>query len=251
MKKKTVWSFFLALALAVTTIGSSTVAFATEPTPPEPATTIASENEDAIWKQIEALWEKSDAILERNETLWEKVDESYTSLPEDYDFEGFDEAAFILGMTALTDAEKTALLTDIKELNELNTQLEALFAQLSTCDNMLLYEQALEKADPKVLNEIDTLEQEYDRLCEKNADLWDKMDKAYFDLPEDYNFDNYDEVTFIRSLSTLTDAEKDALTADYNRLMELDDQLIQLYDSIWGNIGCESSICPFNVKGIF
>ena len=105
-------------------------------------------------------------------------------------------------------------------------------------------EEALEKADPKVLDEIDTLEQEYDRVCEKHADLWDKVDEAYFDLPDDYDFDNYDEAAFIRSLSFLTDAEKDALIADYNRLVELDNQLCKLYDTIWGNTGCESGICP-------
>ena len=42
--------------------------------------------------------------------------------------------------------------------------MEALYAQLPACDNMPLYEKALEKADPKVLDEIDTLEQEYDRV---------------------------------------------------------------------------------------
>ena len=122
--------------------------------------------------------------------------------------------------------------------------MEALYAQLPDCDNMPLYEKALEKADPKVLDEIDTLEQEYDRVCEKNAGLWDKVDEAYFNLPDDYDFDNYDEAAFIRSLSFLTDAEKDALIADYNRLTEIDSRLCELYNSIWGNTGCESGICP-------
>lgn len=54
----------------------------------------------------------------------------------------------------------------------------------------------------------------------------------------------YDEVAFIRSLSFLSDAEKDELIADYNRLVELDNQLCKLYDTIWGNTGCESVICP-------
>ena len=74
--------------------------------------------------------------------------------------------------------------------------------------------------------------------------LWDKVDEAYFNLPDDYDFDNYDEVAFIRSLSFLTDAEKDALIADYNRLTEIDSRLCELYNSIWGNTGCESGICP-------
>ena len=244
MKKKTVWSLLLALAMTVTAIGASTAAFAAAPNQVEPQTLIATENEDAIWDQIEALEEKSDAVFQRNEALWDKVDEACNALPDDYDFENFDEAAFIRGMTALTEAEKETLLNDIKELNELDAQMEKLYGQLPACDNMPLYEKALEKADPKVLDEIDTLEQEYDRLCEKNAYLWDKVDEAYFNLPDDYDFDNYDEAAFIRSLSFLSDAEKDALIADYNRLTEIDSRLCELYNSIWGNTGCEGGICP-------
>ena len=245
MKKKTIWSFALALALVVSAIGTATSAFAATPAPMEPVTKIATENEDAIWEQIEAVEEKSDAIFQRNAALWEKLDEVYNALPDDYDFTNFDEAALIRSTNALTEAEKETLLNDIKELNELDAQMEKLYGQLPECDNMPLYEKALEKADPKVLDEIDTLEQEYDRLCEKNADLWDKVDEAYFNLPDDYDFDNYDEATFIRSLSFLTDAEKDELIADYNRLVELDNQLCKLYDTIWGDTGCESGICPF------
>ena len=244
MKKKTIWSLVLALALVVSAIGTATSAFAATPAPMEPVTKIATENENAIWEQIEAIEEKSDAIFQRNATLWEKLDEICNALPDDYDFENFDEAEFIRGTNALTEAEKETLLADIKELNELDAQMEALYEKLPDCDNMPLYEKALEKADPKVLDEIDTLEQEYDRLCEKNADLWDKVDEAYFNLPDDYDFDNYDEAAFIRSLSFLTDTEKDALIADYNRLAEIDSRLCELYNSIWGNTGCESGICP-------
>ena len=223
MKKKTIWSLVLALALVVSAIGTATSAFAATSAPMEPVTKIATENEDAIWEQIEAVEEKSDAIFQRNAALWEKLDEI---------------------CNALTEAEKETLLNDIKELNELDAQMEKLYGQLPECDNMPLYEKALEKADPKVLDEIDTLEQEYDRVCEKHADLWDKVDEAYFNLPDDYDFDNYDEAAFIRSLSFLTDAEKDALIADYNRLTEIDSRLCELYNSIWGNTGCESGICP-------
>ena len=46
----------------------------------------ATENEDAIWEQIEAVEEKSDAIFQRNAALWEKLDEVYNALPDDYDF---------------------------------------------------------------------------------------------------------------------------------------------------------------------
>ena len=244
MKKKTIWSLVLTLALAVSAIGATAVAFAATPDTAEPAAAIATENEDAIWEQIEAVEAKSDAVFQRNAALWEKLDEACNALPEDYDFTDFDEAAFIRSSNALTEAEKETLLADIKELNELDAQMEALYAQLPDCDNMPLYEKALEKADPKVLDEIDTLEQEYDRVCEKHADLWDKVDEAYFGLPDDYDFDNYDEISFIRSLNVLTDAEKEALVTDYNRLVEIDNRLCELNNSVWGNTGCESGICP-------
>ena len=244
MKKKTILSFALALALMVTAIGTATSAFAATSAPMEPVTKIAAENEDALWEQIEAVEEKSDAIFQRNAALWEKLDEICNALPDDYDFTNFDEAAFIRSSNALTEAEKETLLADIKELNSLDAEMEALYAQLPDCDNMPLYEKVLEKADPKVLDEIDTLEQEYDRVCEKHADLWGKVDEVYFNLPDDYDFDNYDEATFIRSLSFLTDAEKDALIADYTRLTEIDSRLCELYNSIWGNTGCEDGICP-------
>ena len=244
MKKKTIWSLVLTLALAVSAIGATAVAFAATPDTAEPAAAIATENEDAIWEQIEAVEAKSDAVFQRNAALWEKLDEICNALPDDYDFTDFDEAAFIRSSNALTEAEKETLLADIKELNGLDTEMEALYAKLPSCDNMPLYEKALEKADPKVLDEIDTLEQEYDRICEKNADLWDKVDEAYFDLPDDYDFDNYDEISFIRSLNVLTDAEKEALVTDYNRLVEIDNRLCELNNSVWGNTGCESGICP-------
>ena len=244
MKKKTIWSLVLTLALAVSAIGATAVAFAATPNTAEPAAAIATENEDAIWEQIEAVEAKSDAVFQRNAALWEKLDEACNALPEDYDFTDFDEAAFIRSSNALTEAEKETLLADIKELNGLDTEMEALYAKLPSCDNMPLYEKALEKADPKVLDEIEALEQEYDRTCEKNADLWDKVDEAYFGLPDDYNFDNYDEISFIRSLNVLTDTEKEALVTDYNRLVEIDNRLCELNNSVWGNTGCESGICP-------
>ena len=58
MKKKTILSFALALALMVSAIGTATSAFAATSAPMEPVTKIATENEDAIWEQIEAVEEK-------------------------------------------------------------------------------------------------------------------------------------------------------------------------------------------------
>ena len=94
MKKKTILSFALALALMVSAIGTATSAFAATSAPMEPVTKIATEKEDTIWEQIEAIEEKSDAIFQRNTALWETLDEICNALPDDYDFTNFDEAAF-------------------------------------------------------------------------------------------------------------------------------------------------------------
>ena len=59
MKKKTIWGLALALALVVSAIGTATSAFAATPAPMEPVTKIATENEDAIWEQIEAIEERA------------------------------------------------------------------------------------------------------------------------------------------------------------------------------------------------
>ena len=55
MKKKTILSFALALALMVSAIGASTAALAAAPDTAGQTTKIATENEDAIWEQIETL----------------------------------------------------------------------------------------------------------------------------------------------------------------------------------------------------
>lgn len=187
MKKKTVWSLLLALAMTVTAIGASTAAFAAAPNQAEPQTLIATENEDAIWDQIEALEEKSDAVFQRNEALWDKVDEACNALPDDYDFENFDEAAFIRGMTTLTEAEKETLLNDIKELNELDAQMEKLYGQLPECDNMVFTTTFGDTAPDRVLtgevgygmvglmttvpNNVHTMSPFIDGLVESSANL--------------------------------------------------------------------------------
>ena len=154
MKKKTVLSFALALALMVTVIGTATSAFAATSAPMEPVTKIATENEDAIWEQIEAVEEKSDAIFQRNAALWEKLDEICNALPADYDFTDFDEAAFIRSTNALTEAEKETLLADIKELNGLDAEMEALYEKLPACDNIDVQAEQQYYAPKKSVHEL-------------------------------------------------------------------------------------------------
>ena len=150
-----------------------------------------------------------------------------------------EEGCILLARDSLSTRE---IVKVIAFLDEIVTSMAEQLAKKS--DEMASLQEEDDPLNAFDEDEIDTLEQEYDRVCEKHADLWDKVDEAYFDLPDDYDFDNYDEAAFIRSLTFLTDAEKDALIADYNRLTEIDGRLCELYDSIWGNTGCESGICP-------
>ena len=152
MKKKTIWSLVLALALVVSAIGTATSAFAATSAPMEPVTKIATENEDAIWEQISSSFSHSAAFLWKMASLFSSTASICSQMASSFSV-----------------AEKETLMADIKELNGLDAEMEALYEKLPDCDNMPLYEKALEKADPKVLDEIDTLEQEYDRVCEKHT----------------------------------------------------------------------------------
>ena len=55
MKKKTIWSLALALALMVSAIGASTAALAAAPDTAGQTTAIATENEDAICRQVDRI----------------------------------------------------------------------------------------------------------------------------------------------------------------------------------------------------
>ena len=75
MKKKTIWGLVLTLALVVSATGTATSAFAATSAPMEPVTKIATESEDAIWEQIEAIEERatpSSKETQRSGKSWTK-----------------------------------------------------------------------------------------------------------------------------------------------------------------------------------
>ena len=122
--------------------------------------------------------------------------------------------------------------------------------------------QMAEVSQDKLLSEIDALADEYNRIYDSHIDLWDKLYDAYNSLEADYDFEDFDENTFIRSLKTMTEAEKDlpedydfedydeieaikgvkslteaekaALIADIKKLDEIEKKLDELYKSVWG-----------------
>ena len=161
MKKKTIRNLIPALALVLTTIGTATVAFAAAPEQPE---TPPPAEEEGIWKQVRILGEKSDEIYLRTRELWDKVNDACNALPEDFDFDSCDEATFIQGLTTLTEQEKAVLSIDVKELERIDDQLEALYEKLPDEEELPLCWQMSDCAGDGCSAE-DMQEQEYDCIC--------------------------------------------------------------------------------------
>ena len=161
MKKKTIRNLIPALALVLTTIGTATVAFAAAPEQPE---TLPSAGEEGIWKKVRILGEKSDEIYLRNRELWDKVNDACNALPEDFDFDSCDEATFIQGLTTLTEQEKAVLSIDVRELERIDDQLEALYEKLPDEEELPLCWQMSDCAGDGCSAE-DMQEQEYDCIC--------------------------------------------------------------------------------------
>lgn len=77
---------------------------------------------------------------------------------------------FIREMKGLTEDEKAALLSDLAAIEEIEKKIDKLYAELDD-DNF-----------ESVYDKIDALDDEIEKLLEKNAALWDKVDEAYDEL---------------------------------------------------------------------
>ena len=104
----------------------------------------------------------------------------------------------------------------------------------------------------QTIMQIETLEAEYQRSFDENAELWEK----YFaelqkldELPDDFT-----EKEFIGGLTTLTDDEKTALLKNVETLDELDAKLNKLFEELFDKDedvlykDCEEGICDFAEK---
>lgn len=62
---------------------------------------------------------------------------------------------------------------------------------------------------------------EYDEIVNSRAELWDKVYASYDLLDETFDYANFDEVTYIIGLETLTEEEKAILLEDITKLNEI------------------------------
>ena len=144
---------------------------------------MTDENAERLYAEIDAVNEKLTAVLERNAALWERVNDEYdekiaanepdmTLELNEADFddvcpaeESYEE--FIKGMSSLTEKEKSALLTDLAEIESLEAQIDELYYRMTD-----------ENAD-RLYGEIDALYEKLDAVLDRNAELWDRVDAEY------------------------------------------------------------------------
>lgn len=234
MKKKRIWGITLAAIMVTSVIGSSTAVFAGEKTGGDtPPAQMSEESQDKLLADLDALADEYNRIYDSHINLWDKLYDAYNSLDEDYDFEAFDENRFIRSLKTMTETEKNTLIADIEKLDRLSEKMDRLYEEAMTMiDRDMLFEN--EDIDPETAAEMDALEEEYFRIYNSHSDLWEKVYDAEKDLPEDYDFEDYDEIEAIKGVKSLTEAEKAALIADIKKLDEIEKKLDELYKSVWG-----------------
>lgn len=144
---------------------------------------MTDESAERLYAEIGTLDEKLTAVLERNSALWERVNDEYdekiAANEPDMTFElneaDFDDSCpaeasyeeFIKGMSSLTEKEKSALLTDLAEIESLEAQIDELYYRMTD-----------ENAD-QLYGEIDALYEKLDSVLDRNAELWDRVDAEY------------------------------------------------------------------------
>ena len=144
---------------------------------------MTDENAERLYAEIDTLDEKLTAVLERNSALWERINDEYdekiAANEPDMTFElneaDFDDSClaeasyeeFIKGMSSLTEKEKSALLTDLAEIESLEAQIDELYYRMTD-----------ENAD-QLYGEIDALYEKLDSVLDRNAELWDRVDAEY------------------------------------------------------------------------
>ena len=77
-------------------------------------------------------------------------------------------------------------------------------------------------------DQIQALRKEFDDLVDARQDLWNKVYESYDNLDENFDYANFDEATYIASLTTLTADEKDVLLKDLAKLDEIANKLTAL-----------------------
>lgn len=140
---------------------------------------------------------------------------------------------FVKNLSFLSEQEKSALLTDLAEIEKYENQINEIYFRMTDENAEQLYA------------EIDAVDEKLTAVLERNAALWERVNDEYdeeiaanepdmsFELNE-ADFDDscpaegsYEE--FIRGMSSLTEKEKEALLADLAEIESSEAQIDGLY----------------------
>ena len=140
---------------------------------------------------------------------------------------------FVKNLSFLSGQEKSALLTDLAEIEKYENQINEIYFRMTDENAEQLYA------------EIDAVDEKLTAVLERNAALWERVNDEYdekiaanepdmtFELNE-ADFDDtcpaeasYEE--FIKGMSSLTEKEKSALLADLAEIESLEAQIDELY----------------------
>ena len=141
--------------------------------------------------------------------------------------------SFVESLRSLTPEEKAALLADLAEIERYENQINEIYSRMTDENAEQLYA------------EIDAVDEKLTAVLERNSELWERVNDEYdekiaanepdmtFELNE-ADFDNVcpAEASYedsIKSMSSLTEKEKEALLADLAEIESLEAQIDGLY----------------------
>ena len=140
---------------------------------------------------------------------------------------------FVKNLSFLSEQEKSALLADLAEIEKYENQINEI-CSLMTDENA-----------ERLCAEIDAVDEKLTAVLERNAALWERVNDGYDekiaanepDMTFELNEADFDDACpaeesyekSIKSMSSLTEKEKEALLADLAEIDSLEAQIDELY----------------------
>ena len=140
---------------------------------------------------------------------------------------------FVEGLRSLTSEERAALLADLAEIEMYENRINEIYSRMTDENAERLYA------------EIDAVNEKLTAVLERNAALWERVNDEYDekiaanepDMTLELNEADFDDVCpaeasykeFIKSMSSLTEKEKETLLADLAEIESLEAQIDELY----------------------
>ena len=140
---------------------------------------------------------------------------------------------FVKNLSFLSGQEKSALLTDLAEIEKYENQINEIYSRMT------------DENEKRLCDEIDTLDEKLTAVLERNSELWERVNDEYDekiaanepDMTLELNEADFDDICpaegsyeeFIKGMSSLSEQEKSALLADLAGIESLEAQIDERY----------------------